>query len=125
MKVIQPGNPPLQFIGAEFRKIESGVYTCTGYGSGGGGCGAKLDVEVEDFHSSFTNKSCTLFTCPLCGVETDARIENAEAKIRDLSIHLLGESIGNLILSGLCRESEVSRINRLGQEGYKERGDNK
>jgi hypothetical protein len=47
--------------------------------------------------------------------EMEVELERLRAENRSLSIQLLGEVIGNRILSGLTSESEVSRINRLGR----------
>lgn len=52
------------------------IRDCTGIGNGGGGCGARLEVEKEDLfltYSSCMGESEThvTFRCPLCRVLTD------------------------------------------------------
>ena len=75
MKVIKPGRE---------QKGWSKEFECTGFGNDGGGCGAILLVEEDDFY--FTCSSCrdetdyfTTFCCP-CGVETD--VKNLPTKIQ-------------------------------------------
>lgn len=52
-------------------------YVCTGFGNGGGGCGAKLLVSEFDLygtsshHYDGTSDYYTTFCCCECGVETD------------------------------------------------------
>ena len=63
--------------------------TCSGYGNGKGGCGAKLLVEYTDLyktHSSHydgSSETYITFSCPLCKVETDLKTKNG-ARIPDL-----------------------------------------
>ena len=46
--------------------------TCTGYGNGLGGCGAKLLVEEADIYEDGSGGDgddyCRIFICPECGV---------------------------------------------------------
>jgi hypothetical protein len=62
-------------------KWKQKVY-CTGKGNGGGGCGALLEVSDEDIYHTFSYDmygDCDSFytiVCPLCGTETDLRLEN-------------------------------------------------
>lgn len=67
MKVIKKGRP---------QKGWAKEYSCTGKGNEGGGCGAKLLVEIDDLFcttSSVRDETdyYITFMCPLCGVLTD------------------------------------------------------
>lgn len=70
MKVLKKGRP---------QKGASAEFTCTGHGNRGGGCGALLLVSEFDLyvtrshHYDGSSESYTTFSCPLCGVETDAK----------------------------------------------------
>lgn len=69
MKVLKKGRP---------QKGWAKEYTCTGYGNGGGGCGAQLLVEQHDVfvtHSSAMGESeyHNTFRCVECGVLTDIK----------------------------------------------------
>lgn len=52
---------------------------CTGAGNGGGGCGANLEVHIEDVYVtrsySYDGSSDRYhtITCPVCSVETDIK----------------------------------------------------
>jgi hypothetical protein len=51
-------------------------FDCTGRGSGGGGCGARLLVSKDDLyavHLAYFDESerHVMFRCPACGVETE------------------------------------------------------
>lgn len=52
-------------------------YVCTGFGNGGGGCGAKLLVSETDLYKTSrtyidgSSDHYTTFCCCECGVETD------------------------------------------------------
>lgn len=61
------------------------IYECTGVGNGGGGCGAILLVEEDDFYQTSntdfagdTTHYCT-FECMSCGVLTD--VDDVPARI--------------------------------------------
>lgn len=67
MKTLVPGRP---------QKGMTFEAECTGYGNGGGGCGAKLEVEQGDLFKweSHTRDETThyiTFRCHDCGVLTD------------------------------------------------------
>lgn len=57
----------------------SAKVTCTGVGHGGGGCGAKLQLEVKDLYLSGpfadggSRGDVVTFKCVECGIETDFR----------------------------------------------------
>jgi len=68
MKVLEKGRDQRGWA-KEFR--------CTGYGNGGGGCGAMLLVEQGDVYRTHRfdygggHDMFNTFTCGACGVETD------------------------------------------------------
>ncbi len=69
MKILEPGRA---------QKGWSTEAKCTGYGNGGGGCGAKLLVEQPDIYCTYRNsreetEMFHTFRCGACGVETDLR----------------------------------------------------
>ena len=61
---------------------------CTGFGNGGGGCGALLEVEREDIyltsHTDITGETDYFYTfrCPCCSNETDIPEKNIPPIIR-------------------------------------------
>lgn len=61
---------------------------CTGYGNGGGGCGALLEVERGDIYlTSSTDLSGETdyyytFKCPCCDIETDVPSTDIPAIIK-------------------------------------------
>ena len=81
MKVLKPGS------GQQGWSTEA---TCTGYGNGGGGCGAELLVEQPDLYlTSRTDMKgetdyFVTFKCPECGVETDLKNvpSNIQSKLK-------------------------------------------
>lgn len=78
MQVLEKGNPN----GWDIEQV------CTGKGNGGGGCGARLLVSMEDiFITSHTYIDGTrdnyyTFTCPECGINTDIPDESIPQAIR-------------------------------------------
>jgi hypothetical protein len=66
MKVLEKGTPTAPTWTAEV--------LCTGVGTGGGGCGAKLLIEKDDVvavpHPDGHAAQMFAFCCPECGVET-------------------------------------------------------
>lgn len=70
MKVLKEGRPQKSWATKE---------TCSGYGNGKGGCGAKLLVEFTDlyrthsYHYDGSHETYITFACPLCKVETDLK----------------------------------------------------
>lgn len=66
----------------------SAKVTCTGVGHGGGGCGAKLQLEVKDLYLSGpfadggSRGDVVTFKCVECGIETDFR-RSVPAQIRE------------------------------------------
>lgn len=62
---------------------------CSGAGYGGGGCGAKLQLGVEDVfltvhYENGQAKEFTAFTCPLCGRDSDVLVSPLIAQaVRD------------------------------------------
>ena len=78
MKVLKKGRPQRGWS----KELE-----CTGAGNGGGGCGARLLVEIGDVFE--TERSCmgrdidyfVTFRCSECGVLTD--IDNVPSHVRE------------------------------------------
>lgn len=67
MKILKPGRD---------QRGWSTTAKCTGYGNGGGGCGAELLVEQPDLFRTFTHcrdatEEHVTFACGACGVPTD------------------------------------------------------
>ncbi len=66
MKVLKKGRD---------QKGWSKIYTCTGAGNGGGGCGAELLVSIDDISHTTSladpSRHYYFFVCPSCGVWTD------------------------------------------------------
>ena len=64
-----------------------GQYECTGEGNGKYGCGAKLEVYIDDLYH--TSNSCydgsvdyfTTFCCPVCSAETDIKFAGSPRKL--------------------------------------------
>lgn len=73
MKILKPG----KFSDNKW-KME---HLCTGYGNGGGGCEALLEIELEDLRyypyvdtgSWGSHDSAVLFKCPICQTLTDLK----------------------------------------------------
>jgi len=79
MKILKEGKP---FVWEK-------KFTCTGKGNGGHGCGAVLLVCEKDLYKTELSdmygvyETCTTFSCPCCGVETDVKVPD--------SVKLLGK----------------------------------
>lgn len=79
MKVIKKGRP---------QKGWAKELACTGFGNGGGGCGAILLVEEGDLYPTGssscdgTSETYTTFQCIACGVETDVTDSSAPRPTR-------------------------------------------
>lgn len=61
---------------------------CTGYGNGGGGCGAVLRIEEGDIYET-TNyerdggrEFCRTIECPQCGKETDIDFYSVPSQVK-------------------------------------------
>ena len=69
MQVVKKGRP---------QKGWAKEFTCTGEGNGGGGCGAVLLVEKDDFYQTSSwcmgeTERYVTFCCTECGVQTDVK----------------------------------------------------
>ena len=70
MKVVEKGT---------IKSSWSELVICTGKGNGGCGCGANLEVHLEDVYSttsySYDGSSGSYLTvmCPVCSIETDIK----------------------------------------------------
>lgn len=71
MKVLEKGQKP----------VWSKEVMCTGYGNGGGGCGAKLLVDNTDLYHTYNSDmygdvyaTHITFRCPECDVQTDIKV---------------------------------------------------